>query len=113
MSSTIYLFFPKTFCRIQMSYSAGLVYKERGYNVTAGVIMGRPKTEGVELEGVKIEKAVLDKARVSLTHVKTKDAKGKGYTLGKYISECLMGLRSLVDDHSAYIREESKKLGKH
>lgn len=97
-----------------MSYSAGLVYKERGNNVTAGATMGRPRTGiVVELEGVKIEKAVLDKARVSLTHVKTKEAKGKGYTLGKYISECLMGLRSLVDDHSAYIREESKKLAKH
>lgn len=66
----------------------------------------------VELEGVKIEKPLLDKARVAFNYIKGRKADPRNYTLAAYLSECLRGERSLLDDHAAYIREEARKLAK-
>lgn len=89
---------------------------KKGCNMSAVVLerpVGRPKSSGPGLEGVKIEIPVLDRARAAYSYVKRKDKKGAGYTLARYLSECLRAERSLMTDYAEYIRSEARQLGKH
>lgn len=78
---------------------------------TAVRTMPRPKDTS-KLEGVKIRKDVLDRARISFTWIKSKMENPTNFTLASYLSDCLEGKRSFIDDYASYIREESKRLGK-